>query len=217
MFILIHIPRKFPKVITPLNMTSNYKNLDLPEELESLLNKIQSLSGSEEVLEFIESTSKKTKGFKKLNEVTYFFKGFILSSMMHSTGNDIAEKLNFAKDLDIKSAPGFIDFIETEDLTGILVLKYPDSETGLPIPLDQYEEKVGAIKEEEKRQFLYDMEKLAINGKVHPFAIESPYSWFVSCDSGKIILEKWSLLADIDPKEREDNLSKIKENLELLS
>lgn len=217
MFILIHIPREPIKISTPLNMTSNYKNLNLPEELESLLNKIQSLSSSEEILELIESTSKKIKGFKKLNEVTYSFKGFILSSMMQDAGNDVAEKLRFANDLDIKSAPQLIDFIETDDSTGILILKYPDSEKSLPIPLDQYEEEVGVINEGEKRQFLYDMEKLAINGKVHPLALESPYSWLISGESGKIILEKWSLLAEIDPKEKKNILLQIKENLETLS
>ena len=217
MFILISINRGDFRVNKPPDMTRNYKGQDLPEELESLLNEIQSLSNSDEILEIIEAHVKKTKGFKKLNEVTYSFKGFILSSMTQMVGKDAAEKLQFANELNIGSAPRFIDFIEADDLMGVLILQYPDSENSLPISLDEYEERIGAVKEEEKEKFFHDMEILANYGKVHPTALKSPYYWLISPSSGRIILENWRLLTDLEPREEKNILLQIRKNLEILS
>ncbi len=185
----------------------------IPVQLKALIKHLQGLQNSENITNIFKNTANKTEGFRALNDLVYYYKNFIFCKMLRNRSDLVAKNLEFVNNLGIASAPILIDHIKVDDIAGVIITSFQNCKEQLPIPYPEYKVTVGSLDNEAKEQFLKDTKTLLDNKKLHPFALEGPSRWLVSTESGKIILENWSLLQDLNNLDKEKVVLKIREIL----
>lgn len=114
--------------------------------------------------------------------------------------------------LGLTSAPELVEVLPlaSADNHGVLVVRYaacPGEQ------LHPAEETKAPLREEAARRFVAEMELLASQGRVHPYA-RGEFHWLVSSKTGTLLMEAWSVLRHAGETECKQMIRAIREIIE---
>jgi len=124
-----------------------------------------------------------------------------------------AEKLTWMKQFDIAAAPELLALIPArEDF--VLVGRYWACADEQLVPVDRQKH---VFTPEASRRFQCDILTLADHGAFHPYAHRGVHHWLIGETSGTIVLNAWTALSNLDPRERTLVLDRVNRQLTWLA
>ncbi|MBY0404822.1 MAG: hypothetical protein K2X66_13055 [Cyanobacteria bacterium] len=189
-------------------------SLSVPLPVRKMVEALKQAPSFMERIQLLEDASQnpESSGFKRLDDNLYDCQGYRFKLGFRMMMDTIGDQHRYLSGKGIKAAPELVTYQPINDSDAVLILRYPGTETQ---DLLSYEPLKNTVSTAAKKLFWDEMNQLAQDGVMHPYAGRGFYNWKLNPTSGTIHLTQWEAIQPMFGPEISESLEKIKGLLDI--